>query len=63
MANYRVLGGQKPFAGYPPGTLLELTDTEAHGFPDKLEPVAPETSPPATSPPAGETERRGKRRR
>ena len=64
MALYRVKpgyvhGAQKQ---YTAGAVVELTEQEALGFLDKLQPLAPSTPPSGDEPPAGETKRRkGKR--
>lgn len=55
---YRVLDVRKPFGGYAPGTLVELTSEEAQGALDKLE-LATESA--ETAEPVGESRREKKR--
>jgi hypothetical protein len=59
---YRVLDVRKPFGGYAPGTLVELTNEEAQGALDKLE-LATEsaTESAETAEPVGESRREKKR--
>lgn len=55
---YRVLDVRKPFGGYAPGTLVELTNEEAQGALDKLESA---TESAETAEPVGESRREKKR--
>ncbi len=60
MATYRVLDVAKPFGGLQPGVEVELTEAEAAGFADKLEPVTEPVGAP--EPAVEETRSRGRKR-
>ncbi len=63
MATYRVRDVRKPFGGFPPGALVELTEAEAAGFADKVEVVVEDVAedmPPVLEDAAGKRRKAGK---